>query len=155
MRLRLLLTPLVLVGAMLALTLFRADAQAGSAGLPATRGFFTPSGNILCAAFVARDTATMRCNIRRTAGRDLPEPKGCQEQGDWFGGRIFSLGRRGPAARICPTDALLPDRRPPRLAYGTSWRHGPFRCLSSRLALLCTNATGNGVLLSYERQQVF
>jgi len=154
MRLPRLLAPLVLVGATLSLTVSGALAQAVPARISQpTVGIVTPSGNISCAAYIDRYATVMRCAIHRTAGPDLPRPKrvqGC----DWTGGRVFSLGRRGPARRIAPCDALA-DRRPQRLAYGTSWRHGPFRCLSSRLALLCTNATGNGVLLSYERQRVF
>ena len=88
----------------------------------ATRGFFTPSGNILCAAFVARDTATMRCNIRRTAGRDLPEPRVARSR---VTGSAGASSRSVVAARphgSVPRTRSSRDRRPPA------------RCLRDELA---------------------
>ena len=130
-----------------------AAADPGATAASPTVGIVTPSGNISCAAYVDGNTATMRCHIERTVAPDLPRPAGL-DGCDWTGGRVFALGRRGPASRIAPCDALV-DPSPQRLAYGTAWRHGPFRCLSSRLALLCTNSQGHGLLLSRQQQRVF
>ncbi|MGZ8719617.1 MAG: hypothetical protein ACXWXY_10640 [Aeromicrobium sp.] len=124
-----------------------------TAALPPTVGIVTPSGNISCASFVSGPTASMRCLIHRTAGGDLPRPQGL-EGCDWTGGRWFALDRRGPGSRFAPCDALA-DPSPQRLAYGSAWRNGPFRCLSTRLALLCTNSNGHGMFLSRELQRVF
>ena len=121
--------------------------------LPETVGIVTPSGNISCAAVVSRLHTTMRCTISETSGPDLPRPRG--EQGcDWLGGRVFSLGGKGAGARIAPCDALA-DSSPQTLAYGRVWQYGPFRCLSTRLALVCTNAQGHGLLLSRDQQRTF
>ena len=151
------LLPLVSTAAMVSLSLLVGGPASAyprsAAALPGTVGIVTPSGNIDCAAYVSGSTATMRCFIERTTGPDLPRPAGL-EGCDWTGGRVFALSRRGPGTRIAPCDALV-DPEPQRLAYGTAWRHGPFRCLSSRLALLCTNSQGHGLLLSRQQQRVF
>jgi hypothetical protein len=36
------------------------------------------------------------------------------------------------------------------LAYGRTWRHGPFTCVSRRTGLTCTNGRGHGLFLSRE-----
>lgn len=130
-----------------------AAGNASAAATPPTVGFVTPSGNIRCDAYVDGPLATMRCSIRRMSNPDLPRPPGL-DGCDWEGGRWFVLGRSGPGVRFAPCDALV-DRAPQRLGYGKAWRHGPFRCLSSRLALLCVNGNGHGLFLSREQQRVF
>jgi hypothetical protein len=145
------------ISAMSALSLLVSEPAAARLRLavasPPTVGIVTPSGNVSCTAYVDGRTATLRCLIQRTAGPDLPRPAGL-EGCDWTGGRWFQLGRIGPGSRFAPCDALI-DPSPQRLAYGRAWRHGPFRCLSSRFALLCTNSQGHGLLLSRELQRVF
>jgi hypothetical protein len=114
----------------------------------------SPSGNIRCAAYVGGSrTGTMRCSLRRMA-RTYPRP--AAEQGcDWEGGRWYALEATGPGSRFAPCDALLSSKPPLRLAYGKLWRRGPFSCLSTRLALVCTNLRGHGLLLSFEQQRTF
>jgi hypothetical protein len=130
-----------------------AASNASAVAIPPTVGIVTPSGNIRCDAYVDGPAATMRCLVRGRSGPDLPRPAGL-DGCDWMGGRWFTLGRSGPGMRFAPCDALI-DPSPQRLGYGRAWRHGPFRCLSSRLALVCTNSDGHGLFLSRERQQVF
>ena len=114
----------------------------------------TPSGNIRCAAYVVGSrTGTMRCSLRRMA-RTYPRP--AAEQGcDWEGGRWYALKAAGPGSRFAPCDALLSGEPPLRLSYGKLWRRGPFTCLSTRVALVCTNLRGHGFLLSFEQQRTF
>lgn len=144
---------------LLALTLWL-GAAAASEGSTTRRGggsvheLVSPSGNIRCAAYVAGNRmGTMRCSLRRMA-RTYPRP--AAEQGcDWEGGRWYALEATGPGSRFAPCDALLSGEPPLRLAYGKLWRRGPFTCLSTRLALVCTNLRGHGLLLSFEQQRTF
>ena len=130
-----------------------AASNASASATPPTVGLVTPSGNIRCDAYVNGAAATMRCLVRRRSGPDLPRPSGL-DGCDWEGGRWFALGPSGPGMRFAPCDALI-DPAPQRLGYGKAWRHGPFRCLSSRLALVCVNSNGHGLFLSREQQRVF
>lgn len=148
----------------LVLTLALALALAGTgasstASTPAQRvaedGYrlVSPSGNISCGALVygPRDGA-MRCTLERSA-KSVPRP--ASAQCDWEGGRLYSLGAHGAGARASFCDALPVTKPPIRLGYGRVWHRGPFTCLSSRIALLCTNADGHGLLLSFEAQRAF
>jgi hypothetical protein len=119
----------------------------------------TPTGNIDCLAYIdwektgGNRNIEMRCSLTHIA-RPLPRPEtdGC----DWFGGRELRLGARGAGERFAPCDSIAsfqPEKV--RLAYGRVWQRAPYTCLSSRLALVCTNADGHGLLLSYEQQVPF
>jgi hypothetical protein len=120
-------------------------------------GIRTPSRNIRCDAWIygLKDTdAQMRCYIKETSGPDLPRPTWAEC--DWEGGRLFALGSKAPGARTSFCDAL--GGRPREivtLGYGSAWSYGPYRCLSSRIGLLCTNSDGHGLFLSRDRQEAF
>jgi hypothetical protein len=130
-----------------------ASTPAHQAADPPGYRIVSPSGNINCSAIVdgPRD-GTMRCYLNRSA-KVIARP--ASAECDWEGGRLFSLmaTREGWRASWC--DALPVSAPAMRLAYGRVWHRGPFSCLSSRLALLCTNADGHGLLLSYEQQRAF
>jgi hypothetical protein len=117
----------------------------------------TPSENIHCDAWVygprSKD-AEMRCFIDEISGPELPRPEGAMC--DWEGGRLFQIPAKAAGHRASFCDAF--GARPGQLVtleYGKIWTYGPYKCLSSRLGLLCTNATGHGVFLSRERQEPF
>lgn len=120
-------------------------------------GIRTPSRNIHCDAWIygPKDTdAQMRCYIKEMSGPDLPRPTWAEC--DWEGGRLFALGSKAPGARTSFCDAL--GGRPGEvvtLGYGSAWSYGPYRCLSSRIGLLCTNSDGHGLFLSRDRQEGF
>jgi hypothetical protein len=113
----------------------------------------SPSGNIHCGAYVEGPRkGAMRCYLRRTA-KVVPRP--ASAECDWDGGRLFSLWETGVGVRASWCDALPLNKPPIRLAYGRVWHRGPFSCLASQIAILCTNAEGHGLLLSYAQQRAF
>jgi hypothetical protein len=138
------------------------DTRSQTAEAPASDEFAairTPSGNVDCLAWVygpGDEEATMRCYIDEISVPDLPRPDWAHC--DWEGGRLFELPPTGPGRRASFCDAI-PARpgtyRDETVAYGRTWRHGPYICLSSRLGLLCTNANGHGLFLSREQQRPF
>jgi len=47
------------------------------------------------------------------------------------------------------SDVVLPDpTKAPVLAYGKTWRYGPFACSSATNGLSCRNKAGHGFFLS-------
>jgi uncharacterized protein DUF6636 len=120
-------------------------------------GIRTPSRNIHCDAWIngPKDTdAQMRCYIKEMSGPDLPRPTWADC--DWEGGRLFALGSKSLGGRASFCDALGGrPRKVVTLGYGSAWSYGPYRCLSSRLGLLCTNSDGHGLFLSRDRQEGF
>jgi hypothetical protein len=150
------LTPAFVLAVGLAATV---SAPSSAASTPSQRvaeiGYriVSPSGNISCGAVVDGPRhGSMRCSLERTA-KVVPRPASAECH--WFGGRLFSLGETGVGRRESFCDALPVNTPPIRLAYGRVWHRGPFSCLSSQIALLCTNADGHGLLLSYAQQRTF
>ena len=134
---------LLTVACAAALALSGAAARAGEAYF---YEFRTPSGNIGCIA----GTAYLRCDIRGGIKPLPPKPRNCDL--DWGGG--FSLGPKGKASVVCAGDTAV-NRSPHVLRYGTSWRHGAFRCLSRRVGLRCQNSVRHGFFLSLQRSYRF
>jgi len=107
--------------------------------------FQLPSKNISCGYLAGSGSTVLRCDIRSGL---KPEPRGTCEL-DWTG---ISMGR-GSARPTCAGDTVA-DPKAPILAYGQTWRRGPFACLSSRIGLSCANRAGYGFFLSRQRWQV-
>jgi hypothetical protein len=140
----------VLLGVALLLTL-----GAGSASAAGGTSFFQmPSKNIGC-VYLAPDTATEKPYLRCDIGGGLrplpPRPRNCDL--DWGYGYQMS-GPAGRAKPFCAGDTAR-DPRAPVLAYGRTWRRGPFRCLSRTIGLRCTNRAGHGFFLSRQRSYTF
>jgi hypothetical protein len=132
-----------------------ASTPAQQAADPPTYRIVSPSGNISCHAMVSGPrNGLMRCTLMRTA-KVVPRPASAGIECNWEGGRLFSLGETGVGKRDAWCDDFSVNKPPIRLAYGRVWHRGPFSCLSSQIALLCTNAEGHGLLLSYTQQRAF
>ena len=130
-------------------------ALAPAAGAVSIPGVVTPSGNIRC-LFVPSKTggpANLLCDIHASAygaalqRRCISPPTGL----DWHG---FRLSKHRPGEVVC-TGGVLYDigRQVPHyvtLAYGRTWREGPFTCASRTAGLTCTSATGHGLFISRE-----
>ncbi len=121
-----------------------ATAQAG------VSGFQTPSGNIFCAYQSSEDYRSLRCDISRTTNKPPPKPSSCDY--DW--GYYFGLSPRGKGHRACVSDTPM-DPSFKKLAYGKTWKRGPFTCRSRTANLRCTNTRGHGFQLSRSKQTVF
>jgi hypothetical protein len=60
----------------------------------------------------------------------------------------LTLSAKGRARIGCVSDAVLPDpSKAPVLAYGKTWKDGPFRCTSAKRGLSCRNVAGHGFFL--------
>ena len=103
--------------------------------------FKTPSGNIGC--LYDSSPSFLRCDIRSGLKPPPPRPGRCDL--DW--GDSVSLGRTGRTKLVCHGDtALLPSA--PVLAYGKTWKRGPYSCTSRRAGLTCENGADHGFFLS-------
>jgi hypothetical protein len=130
--------------ALAALLLLPAAAGAG------ITGFQTPSGNIFCAYVSFENLRELRCDISRTTNAPPPKPKSCEH--DW--GYAFGLSPRGKGHRICVSDTPM-DPSFKKLAYGRTWKRGPFTCRSRTAHLRCTNTRGHGFQLNRSKQTLF
>lgn len=98
--------------------------------------FVTPSKQIFC-AYISDGGGQIRC-----------DPLFLNDRG-------FLLKTSGKARKIKITDTIA-DPQAPVLAYGKTFRRGPFRCTSRRTGLTCRHrSNGHGFFLSRERQRVF
>ena len=130
--------------ALIALLLLPAGAQAASPG------FQTPSGNIHCTYRSFDGNRSLRCDISRTTNKPAPRPRSCEY--DW--GKYFGLTPRGKGRGLCVSDTAM-DPRHRKLAYGSTWKRGPFTCRSRTTSLRCTNTRGRGFVLSRSKQTLF
>ena len=130
--------------AVLGLLCLPAAAQAGISG------FQTPSGNIFCAYLSFEQERSLRCDISRTTNAPPPKPASCEL--DW--GFSFGLTPRGKGRRLCVSDTPM-DPSFKKLAYGRTWKRGPFTCRSRTAHLRCTNPRGHGFKISRSKQTLF
>jgi Family of unknown function (DUF6636) len=138
----------VLVGAALTLAVGIGAAAASADGF-----FQTPSRNIGC-VYLAKagygERPYLRCDIGGGLRPRPPRPKSCDL--DW--GYGYSMRATGKAAPFCAGDTA---RNPgaPVVAYGRTWRKGPFTCVSRRIGLRCTNRSKHGFFLSRQHSYTF
>ncbi len=135
----------LLAAGIVAMALLTESALAAPAGL---RGFQMPSRNLVCGAYTGPLPAFLRCDIGTGLVPKPSRPKGCKFD---FGGTL-TLSAKGRARIGCVSDAVLPDpTKAPVLAYGKTWKAGPFKCKSARTGVTCRNAAGHGFFLSRQR----
>jgi curli biogenesis system outer membrane secretion channel CsgG len=117
------------------------SSTARQAGVRILPGFRSPSGNIKC--FVVR---SLYCEIDKANYRPRFEAS-CEL--DWHG---FQLNAANRARSYCTSNAAynMGTERPngAKLAYGKSFRHGVFTCLSRVTGVTCHNRTGHGLFVS-------
>jgi len=114
-------------------------------------GIHTPSRNITCV-----DTGpSLVCNVRqasytsRLQQRCMSPPTSL----DWHG---FELSARGKGQVACSGGVLVMGNvRYTTLAYGRTWRHGAYRCVSRVTGLTCTNRAGHGLFISRAAYRLF
>jgi Family of unknown function (DUF6636) len=126
---------------------------AGAARAAGIVAFQTPSHNIGCIYLAPGQDSPkpyLRCDIGGGLHPLPPRPKNCDL--DW--GYGFSMAGTGRARPFCAGDtARIPKAR--ILAYGKTWRKGPFTCVSQRTGLRCTNASRRGFFLSRGHSYTF
>jgi hypothetical protein len=122
-------------------------APAAASTLPGIR---SPSGNVTC-LYVSEKPAFLLCQIAK-ADYEASLRKHCASAPyyvDWAG---FSLSAKGRGVVACAGGpAYDPQNEHPRyvtLAYGKTWREGPFTCRSAVTGMTCTNRTGHEVFVS-------
>ena len=109
-----------------------------------------PSGKIFCAYSDFDGHRELRCDITGMQNEPAPHPASCEfDYGSYFG-----LTPYGKAKRLCVSDTPM-DPSFKKLAYGTTWKRGPFTCRSRRTNLRCTNRGGHGFELSRAKQRLF
>jgi hypothetical protein len=116
------------------------------------RAFKTPSGNIRCIGegdIAANKDFGMRCDITHHTWEAPKRSKPCTE-GDY--GSSLGMSKRSGAKFICVSDAIGPARK---LAYGSVFRFGPFRCTIKTTGVRCTNANHHGWSVSKEKVRRF
>jgi hypothetical protein len=134
---------------------------AASAAPTPIPGIRSPSGNISC-LYVPRSGALgapeLLCNIRRSSyGARLQRLcVGGKAGVDWHG---FELTPTKRATVVCSGGILYdPSRQKPTyttLAYGHTWRHGPFTCVSRVTGVTCRNRAQHGLFLSRVSYRLF
>jgi hypothetical protein len=135
----------------LALAAAAALLAAGGAGAATTLpGFRSPSRNIRCFRN-AEAPRTLHCTIASAAyAKRLTAYCGAPPIGvDWGG---FELGPTRKGSVTCtggvlysPGSQRLSDAT---LAYGATWRSGPFTCASRVAGVTCRSRAGHGIFLS-------
>jgi hypothetical protein len=122
---------------------------APSASARALPGFRSPTGNIRCFVLVGH-SGDLLCTIGSSSYAKTLQAR-CIGGGvgvDWHG---FTLGATRRGALNCSGGIQYDpaDRLPTTtLAYGSTWRHGDFTCISSRTGVTCRNHRGHGLFVS-------
>jgi len=125
-----------------------ASSAAGGSGAQSLSGFRSQSGNIKCyynpTALTSRGyTPALRCSLNRADYAKTLQHR-C-EAGDWHG---FTLTPTKKPLLFCPAGATGEHPVYRTLAYGKSWRRGPFTCTSRVTGVTCRNRTGHGLFIS-------
>lgn len=134
-------------GAVAAVLAAALAAPALGATLPGIR---SPSGNITC-LYVAARPQFLLCQIAKADyERNLRRHCGSAPYYvDWVG---FSLSAAGKGVVACAGGpAYDPQTDHPHyltLAYGKTWRQGPFTCRSATAGITCANRAGHAVFVS-------
>jgi len=133
-----------------ALALLLACALTGPAAGATLPGIRSPSGNITC-LYVAEKRQFLLCEVAK-ADYEAKLRHHCAAAPyyvDWAG---FSLSAAGKGVVACAGGpAYDPQTDHPSyvtLAYGKTWREGPFTCRSATSGVSCTNRAGHGVFVS-------
>ena len=117
------------------------SSAARQAGVRILPGFRSPTGNIKC--FVVK---SLYCEIDKANYRQRLQAR-CDL--DWHG---FELNAANRARSYCTSNAAynMGTERPnnAKLAYGKSFRHGVFTCLSRVTGVTCRNRHGHGLFVS-------
>jgi hypothetical protein len=135
---------------------FAAAALAASAVSVASAGsiqrlpaFRSPTGNITC-LFVPGSGGRLLCSVGRANYAVRAQAQCMKNAGvDWHG---FTLDTARKGSIVCSSGILYDvDRERPSyvtLAYGKTWRHGAFTCLSRRSGVTCRSRAGHGLFVS-------
>lgn len=118
-------------------------------------GFHSPTGNIKC-LYVAGKPSVIHCQLGRadyatTLQKRCMAPSGAGV--DWHG---FELTAIRPAGITC-SGGILYTGTPKyvNLAYGKSWKRGPFTCVSRVTGVTCMSSTGHGLTISRQHFRVW
>jgi hypothetical protein len=123
-----------------------ASAAFAASAAPGIETFRTPSGNILCAYLHSAADTSLRCDILSGLKPRPPKPRSCEFD---YGGSV-GLTATGRTQVLCVSDtATSPQAKV--IAYGRTWRGGPFTCSSKVAGLRCSNRAGHGFFLSRQR----
>jgi hypothetical protein len=138
---------------LMAVAILGVTASASATSTKRIPGFHSPTGNIRCLYVPGtRAPSTLLCTIARADYAKTLQGLCMRPNGagvDWHG---FTLGpsRRGMVS--CSGGILYnPDTQRPsyvNLAYGRSWRHGAYTCVSRISGVTCRNRTGHGLFIS-------
>jgi hypothetical protein len=132
---------------LLALSLLLAVAAPASA--MTIRSFHSPSRNIRCMGLKDAGTYSLRCDISVHSWR-APKQPSCKFAGDR--GDTLTMGRANRPSWPCVSDAVDMG---PVLAYGHTWRFGPFTCTSRTTGVTCRNAGAHGWMLAKTSYRLF
>jgi hypothetical protein len=107
-------------------------------------GFQTPTKNINCTWRPDGDTPVLECMIDQYGGKVQKKPADCDL--DWGPqGTLEATGRAELWA--CRGDtSWWPEA--PVLAYGSTWRKGPFTCSIAKTGVTCKNTSKRGFFIS-------
>jgi len=121
-------------------------------------GFRSPSGNISC-LLINQAPGVLLCNPARADYRARLQAHCIGPNGggvDWHG-FILAANRKG--AINCSGGILYnPSKQRPRyvsLAYGKSWRQGPFICVSQIVGVTCRSRAWHGLFVSRQSWRVW
>jgi hypothetical protein len=119
--------------------------------------FETPSKNIVCGSFSGAGISTvLECGVASGLVPPAPKPHGGCKVVDPAANRV-RLNSTGPTYGFCSGDVgvLALQGRAPVLAYGRTWKRGPYHCSSASAGLTCKNSSGHGFFLSRQSWRAF